>query len=566
MLQIKEAVNVTELSKVSIKLNAKQSSETLFFGDNSQWWRGAVIYQVYPRSFCDTNGDGIGDIRGVIKKLDYIESLGVDALWLSPFFKSPMKDFGYDISDYRDVDPIFGNLSDFDELVAQSKARGIRIMIDQVLSHTSDQHEWFKESRRSKDNAKADWYVWADADSNGNPPNNWISIFGGGAWEWDDVRQQYYLHNFLKSQPDLNYHCDEVRQQILEEMEYWLKRGVDGFRLDAINFCYHDKKLRNNPFKPIEERTGRGFSPDNPYAAQYHLYDNTQRENLEFMEAIRTLLNRYEGSVALGEINSETSLKTLAEYTQGNKRLQMGYNFELLADEFSSAHIKRTVNDLEAVIGEGWPCWAVSNHDVTRVVSRWGTGNHERDFAKMVLALAASLRGTLCVYQGEELGFSEAQIEQHQLKDPFGIEFWPEFKGRDGCRTPMAWTPSHPLAGFSESSSWLPVAKQHIANCVEIQNGDPRSVLNFYRSFLAWRKSEQSLLLGDISFVDAPEELLAFTRTHLERTILVLFNLSDRTTSWQGHANMQTNSPQQGVIATKEEVIISAYGFGYFSV
>ena len=314
-----------------------------------QWWRGAVIYQVYPRSFCDSNADGIGDLQGVISKLDYISSLGVDALWISPFFKSPMKDFGYDISDYRDVDPIFGNLKDFDELVAQAKLRGIKIMIDQVLSHTSDQHEWFKESRQSKDNDKSDWYVWADAKEDGSEPNNWISIFGGSAWHWDETRRQYYLHNFLSSQPDLNFHSDALRAQILEEVEFWLKRGVDGFRLDAINFCYHDKNLRDNPFKPLEKRTGRGFSPDNPYAAQYHHYDNTQDQNLEFLEAVRSLLNKYPGTVALGEINSEDSLKTLSEYTQGDKRLHMGYNFELLADEFSPEHIRNTVNALSLI-------------------------------------------------------------------------------------------------------------------------------------------------------------------------------------------------------------------------
>ncbi len=567
-LRNKEAVIVTELSKVAIKLDAKQSTETLYIGENSQWWRGAVIYQVYPRSFCDTNGDGIGDIRGVIKKLDYIESLGVDALWLSPFFKSPMKDFGYDISDYRDVDPIFGTLEDFDELVAQSKSKGIRIMIDQVLSHTSDQHAWFTESRQSKTNPKADWYVWADADSDGNPPNNWISIFGGGAWEWDEGRQQFYFHNFLRSQPDLNYHCPQVRAQILEEMEFWLKRGVDGFRLDAINFCYHDSQLRDNPFKPEEERTGRGFSSDNPYAAQYHLYDNTQEENLEFMESIRELLDRYDGSVALGEINSETSLKTLAEYTQGNKRLQMGYNFELLADEFSSSHIKNTVNELEAVIGEGWPCWAVSNHDVTRVVTRWGTGEHRNEFAKMILAMAASLRGTLCVYQGEELGYTESPIEQHQLQDPFGIEFWPEFKGRDGCRTPIAWNRDEPLAGFSDKASWLPVAKCHIDNCVEVQDANPDSVLNFYRTFLAWRKGEQTLLVGDIEFVDAPEQLLVFKRTHNAQTTLAIYNLSDQPLVWRCNSKIKPlpSSPSQGVENLNGELTVSKFGFGYFSI
>lgn len=531
---------------------------------NLDWWRGAVIYQVYPRSFNDSNADGIGDLKGIVNKLDYIVDLGVDALWVSPFFKSPMKDFGYDISDYRDVDPIFGTLADFDELLSQSKKSGIKVMIDQVLSHTSDQHQWFQESQSSRDNPKADWYVWADAKADGSPPNNWISIFGGGAWQWSEPRQQYYLHNFLSSQPDLNFHCDDMRKQLLDEIEFWLKRGVDGFRLDAINFCYHDKELRDNPHKPMSERTGRGFSPDNPYAAQYHYFDNTQEENLAFLEDVRSLLDQYPGTVALGEINSEDSLKTLSEYTQGSSRLHMGYNFELLADEFSPEHIKNTVNSLENVIDQGWPCWAVSNHDVIRVVSRWGDGTNNQQFGKMTLALAGSLRGTLCVYQGEELGFTEATIERDQLQDPFGIEFWPEFKGRDGCRTPMAWDQKQPNAGFSSARSWLPVAPEHIENNVQKQQKDPDSVLNFYKKFLAWRSLQAALIEGEIEFIDGPKELLILKRTFNQQTIFACFNLTSSSVQWalphqELIQELESNTEKNGHTFT-----FNAYGFSYF--
>lgn len=547
-------INAANLNTIENDI-VNQSSKQL------DWWRGAVIYQIYPRSFCDSNGDGIGDLAGIVSKLDYISELGVDALWVSPFFKSPMKDFGYDISDYRDVDPIFGSLNDFDTLLAESKKRDIKIMIDQVLSHTSDQHQWFQESRSSKDNPKSDWYVWADAKSDGSAPNNWISIFGGSAWQWDETRQQYYLHNFLSSQPDLNFHCDAMRFQLLDEIEFWLKKGVNGFRLDAINFCYHDKQLRDNPSKPLSERTGRGFSPCNPYAGQYHYFDNTQDENLLFLEDVRNLLNKYPGTVALGEINSEDSLKTLSEYTQGDSRLHMGYNFELLADEFSVEHIKNTVNSLESVIEEGWPCWAVSNHDVTRVVSRWGDGKNNQSFAKMSLALAASLRGTLCVYQGEELGFTEAEIEKDQLQDPFGIEFWPEFKGRDGCRTPIAWNHNLPNAGFSSSTSWLPLSQEHINNNVELQHQDANSVLNFYKLFLKWRKKQAALIEGDIEFIEtAPDGLLIFKRKLASGSLTACFNLTPSNIEW---TNDTSASHQFGIgtSRSKKTITFTPYGF-----
>ncbi|WP_049722860.1 alpha-glucosidase family protein [Gilvimarinus polysaccharolyticus] len=492
---------------------------------NTPWWRGAIIYQVYPRSLMDSNGDGVGDIAGIIDKLDYIASLGVDAIWVSPFFRSPMKDFGYDISDYRDVDPLFGNLDDIDRLIAEAHRRGIKLIIDQVLSHTSDQHAWFQQSRESKDNAKADWYVWADPSEDGTPPNNWLAIFGGSAWEWEPRREQYYLHNFLKSQPDLNFHNPQVRAQILSEVEFWLKRGVDGLRLDAINFCFHDQQLRDNPAKPVAERKGRGFSEDNPYAFQRHIFDNTRPENLGFMEEIRSLMDRYPGAVTLGEISSEDSLATMAEYTQGNKRLHMAYSFELLSDEFSAAYIRQTVETLEQGLGEGWPCWAIGNHDVARVVSRWGAGNQSPQLAKVLNAMLFSLRGSICSYQGEELGLTEASIEQHQLQDPYGITFWPRFKGRDGCRTPMPWS-DEANGGFTAAVPWLPVPQEHLLRAVSVQDPNKDSVLNAYRHFTQWRKQQPALLWGDIQFYDLGKNVLAFSRQTAEQTLLAVFNLS----------------------------------------
>ncbi|QBF81425.1 alpha-glucosidase [Shewanella maritima] len=490
------------------------------------WWKGGVIYQVYPRSLMDSNDDGIGDLRGIINKLEYIASLNVDAIWISPFFKSPMKDFGYDISDYLAIDPMFGSMEDFDELIAKAHERDIKVVIDQVLSHTSDQHAWFEESKQSQDNPKADWYVWADPQQDGTPPNNWLAIFGGCAWEWEPRRKQYYLHNFLKSQPDLNFHNPEVRQAILANVEFWLKKGVDGFRLDAITFCYHDEQLRDNPAKPEDKRQGRGFSEDNPYAYQYHYYNNTRPQTVGFIEELRALINKYPGSVTLGEVSSEDSLATMAEYTQGDERLHMAYSFELLTDDFSAAYIRQTVEELEASIGDGWPCWAIGNHDVERVATRWAKGSDNKDFIKMLNALLFSLRGSVCSYQGEELGLTEAPIEFDQLQDPFGITFWPQFKGRDGCRTPMPWSKQATQGGFSQGKPWLPIPQAHLDKAVDTQVDDANSVLSAYKRFLAWRKQQIALIDGEIKFIDAPESVLAFTRTHNEQQLLVAFNLS----------------------------------------
>lgn len=492
---------------------------------DASWWRGAVIYQIYPRSFLDTNGDGVGDLPGIVERLDYVASLGVDAIWISPFFKSPMADFGYDIADYRDVDPLFGTLADFDRLLTKAHGLGLKVMIDQVLSHTSVEHAWFHESRESRDNAKADWYVWADARDDGSPPNNWLSLFGGSAWQWEPRRGQYYLHNFLAAQPDLNFHNPQVRGAILDSVRFWLDRGVDGVRLDAINFCFHDRQLRDNPPKPKDKRVGRGFSPDNPYAFQYHYYNNTQPENLAFLGELRALMDGYTDVAALGEISSEDSLATMAEYTQPH-RLHMGYSFELLTEDFSATYIRDTVQRLEAKMTQGWPCWAISNHDVERVLSRWGKGRPAGALANLLTAMVCSLRGSVCVYQGEELGLTEAELSYESLRDPYGIAFWPQFKGRDGCRTPMPWDEGE-HAGFSRGTPWLPVPEQHRALAVIRQESDPHSTLHGFRAFMHWRRSHPALRWGDIRFIETAEPVLAFTRSFQGKTVLAVFNLAD---------------------------------------
>jgi len=493
---------------------------------DQDWWRGAVIYQIYPRSFCDANHDGIGDLAGIIDKLEYVASLGVDGIWLSPFFTSPMKDFGYDVSDYRDVDPMFGTLDDFKWLVARAHELGLKLMIDQVLSHTSDQHPWFKESRSSHDNPRANWYVWADPKPDGTPPNNWLSLFGGSAWQWDSRRRQYYLHNFLTSQPDLNFYQAEVQDELLDVARFWLQLGVDGFRLDTANFYFHDSQLRDNP-PDGEGARPLGVPEQTPYSMQRHVYDLSRPENLEFLARLRTLLDEFPGSTTVGEIAAADPLVIMAQYTSGNDKLHMAYTFDLLNVYRTPEYIRQVVGKLESRIGDGWPCWALSNHDVARHISRWGNAESDpRAYAKVLLALLTSLRGSVCLYQGEELGLPEADVPYDKLQDPYGIEFWPDYKGRDGCRTPMVWNDGL-NGGFSTADPWLPVVDDHLPLAVSVQERQPDSMLHHYRDFLKWRKGNPALVKGDIHFLGEVGEL-SFVRRVEQQHVLVMINLTDR--------------------------------------
>ncbi|MER8714027.1 alpha-glucosidase family protein [Mesorhizobium sp. M1295] len=512
-------------------------------GDNAEWWRGCVIYQIYPRSFQDTTGDGSGDLLGITSRLAHVASLGVDAVWLSPFFKSPMADMGYDVSDYCAVDPMFGTSEDFDALIAEAHRLGLKVIIDQVLSHSSDRHEWFVESRTSRDNAKADWYVWADAKPDGTAPNNWLSLFGGPAWEWDATRRQYYLHNFLASQPDLNFHNPQVQDALLETVRFWLERGVDGFRLDTVNYYVHDRWLRSNP--PLAESVAGTNTATSPYFYQEHLFDKTQPENLAFLRRFRALLDEYEGRAAVGEIGDESrSLQTLAAYTGGGDKLQMSYTFDLLGPQFSAAHVRGCVEAFESTVFDGWVCWAFSNHDVVRHVSRWTRPGGDPDrVAKFSIVLLSCLRGSICLYQGEELGLEEAELAFEDLRDPFGIRFWPEIKGRDGCRTPMVWEAGADNAGFSTGKPWLPVPANHRARAVDVQDGEQTSVLASYRAMLALRKQHPALVRGSIRFLDAEGDVLAFIRECGDEKLLCVFNFADEPAGWQSPPDLDVIEP-----------------------
>ncbi|MCH4562449.1 alpha-amylase family glycosyl hydrolase [Halomonas sp. EGI 63088] len=487
--------------------------------DRTDWWRGATIYQIYPRSFLDANGDGIGDLKGITARLDHVASLNVDAIWLSPFFTSPMDDFGYDVADYCDVDPMFGTLDDFRALVERAHELGLRVIIDQVLSHSSDQHPWFQESRQDRTNPKADWYVWADPRPDGTPPNNWMAAFSGRAWTFDARRRQYYLHNFLPSQPDLNFHNPEVQQAQLDNLRFWLELGVDGFRFDVVNYYFHDPALTDNPPMPRER-----VQPGNPQSYQFQQHNIEQPENLPYLERIRALLDEYPGSTTVGEIAGNDQLPTMAAYTQGESRLHMAYTFDLLGSTGDAAELHDVLARFRELGEDTWPCWALSNHDVERSATSWG---EER--ALLALTVLCSLRGSLCLYQGEELGLPEAELAYEDLQDPFGINLWPEVKGRDGCRTPMVWEDA-PNGGFCPEGvpPWLPVFARHRPLAVERQDQAPDSLLNRVRQLLKLRADSDTLRQGEQQLIAPealPEDVFGVVRQSGEQRLLCLAHL-----------------------------------------
>ncbi|WP_147127083.1 alpha-amylase family glycosyl hydrolase [Shimia ponticola] len=490
--------------------------------ETNDWWRGSVTYQIYPRSFMDASGDGVGDLRGIIDRLDHVGSLGVDAIWLSPVFPSPMADMGYDVSDYKGIDPVFGTMKDFDEMIEKAHSLGLKVIIDQVLSHASDQHPYFEESRSSRDNPKADWFVWADPKPDGTPPNNWLAIFGGSSWEWDSRRKQYYMHNFLSEQPDWNFHNPEVQDYMLDNMRFWLDRGVDGFRLDTVNFYFHDQILRDNAANPLPWAQ----EAVRPFEMQYTLFSKNRPENIGFLERMRALLDEYDGRTMVGEVgDSHHAIDLMGEYTSG-KRLHMAYSFEMLGPDYSPRHFRERIEAFFKGAPEGWPCWAFSNHDVRRHVTRWQ--DHAKDseaLAKQAAALLLAFEGSICIYQGEELGQLDTKMEFHELTDPEAINFWPEAHGRDGCRTPMTWDKDAPNGGFSVANkTWLPVKQPQLDRAVSTQGED--SVLAFYKEMLALRSATPDLKVGKISFLDLPDPILGFERG--DKTVC-LYNLSPET-------------------------------------
>ncbi len=501
------------------------------------WWRGAVIYQIYPRSFRDTNGDGIGDLAGIAEGLDYIAGLGVDGIWISPFFTSPMKDFGYDVADYCGIDPSFGTFADFDRIIEKAHGLGLKVIIDQVYSHTSDEHAWFKESRADRTNPKADWYVWADPRPDGSPPSNWQSVFGGSAWQWDGPRKQYYLHNFLTSQPDLNVHNRQVQDALLDVARFWLARGVDGFRLDALNFAMHDPELRDNPPSgtPMELVT-------RPFDMQIKQFNQSHPDITGFLERIRQTIDEFPGRFTVAEVGGPEPLAEMKAFTHGGKRLDSAYNFDFLyAPRLTAPLVRASLSQWSGEPGEGWPSWAFSNHDAPRAVTRWTLDGDMARASRLNLLLLLALRGNPIIYQGEELGLPQGEVAFEDLQDPEAIANWPHTLGRDGARTPMPWAAGAPQAGFSSANrTWLKLDPVHTGFAVDRQAADPGSTLAYARALLAARRQHAALAAGGITLLDTPEDILAFLREDDSGRVLCVFNLGEAPGHWSAPASLGT--------------------------
>ncbi len=484
------------------------------------WWQGAVIYQIYVRSFCDGNGDGVGDFAGLRRKLDYLAALGIDGIWLSPIHPSPNRDWGYDVSDYEDIHPDYGTQAEFDALLAEAHARGLRVLTDEVLAHTSDQHPWFCESLLG--GSKADWYVWAPPQGDGTPPNNWLSAFAGEAWAYHPVRRQYYHHKFLRQQPKLNWRNPEARRSAVAVLDYWLSRGVDGFRLDVANAYLHDPTLTNNPPVPVEKRTAAHWS--HAPNLQYHFYDSNLAENIEVLDEIRRAVERYPNRFVMGEFSEEPG--RCGAFAASDRGLHSGYTFPLLQANVLSPDFIREHYAVLARYPGHWPSIAFCNHDTVRTLTRFGGKDAPSALAKLMLALLLSLKGTTLLYQGEELGLPEADLRRDQLKDPVGDLYYPFHKGRDGCRTPMPWDTRQPNLGFTLGTPWLPLSPAHRALAVSEQTADQNSMLAFAQRFLAVRKANAALQWGEIDFRNIPPPLLVFERTLGSERILCVFNMS----------------------------------------
>lgn len=510
------------------------------------WWQTAVIYQIYPRSFQDSNGDGIGDLPGITRRLPYLAGLGVDAIWISPFYPSPMADFGYDVADYTDVDPLFGTLADFDELLANAHELGLKVIIDIVPNHTSDQHPWFLESRSSRDNAKRDWYVWRDAKPDGSPPNNWLSAFGGGAWEWDEATGQLYLHTFIPEQPDLNWRNPEVVEAMHDVYRFWLDRGVDGFRIDVAHRIMKDPDLRDNPPKPGADGT---FKSMGEYETQHHLNDMGHPDVHDAYRDVRAVVDGYDPPrVTIGEVHIFDWEEWVRYYGDDLDGMHMPFNFTLLYVPWDAAAVRDRIDELEGVLPEGaWPSYVLGNHDEPRLATRFGP---ER--ARLAAMLLLTLRGTPTLYYGDELGMTEVFIAPADQQDPWAIRE-PEL-GRDGCRTPMQWDASG-SAGFSDADRdrlWLPLTPDQATVNVETLDHSSTSILTLYRRLLRLRRDMPALHQGSYVPIEGmPDGVFGFLRAFETERVYAVLNFGDRPVTI-AHASVDAAEP---IISTRLEPV-----------
>jgi alpha-glucosidase len=481
--------------------------------DDKVWWRHGIFYQIYPRSFQDSNADGVGDISGVIDRLPYLRALGIDAIWLSPIFPSPMADFGYDIADYIGIDPLFGTMADFDALIEAAHGAGLKIILDLVPNHTSDQHPWFIESRRSRDSAKRDWYIWREPRADGGPPNNWLSEFGGSAWEYDAATRQYYYHAFLAQQPDLNWRNPEVRQAIYDVMRFWLRKGVDGFRVDVIWHLIKDAGFRDNPPNP-DFREGQP-----PHQKVLPLYTADQPDVHDVIEEMRRVVDEFNGRVLIGEIYLPLE-RLVAYYGKDLKGAHLPFNFALLSAPWNARAIERIIHDYEGALPRGaWPNWVLGNHDRPRVASRVG-----REQARVAVMLLLTLRGTPTLYYGDEIGMRQVAIAPEQVRDPLERNVPGIGVGRDGCRTPMQWDATI-YAGFSTTPPWLPLSDDFLHENVVNLEADERSILCLYSALIALRKQLPQLASGDYVPIAAEGNLLVYRRQSERKSVVIALNL-----------------------------------------
>ncbi len=480
------------------------------------WWQTGIIYQVYPRSFQDSNGDGIGDLKGVISRLDYLKWLGVRTLWLSPFYPSPMKDFGYDIKDYTGIDPMFGTMEDFDELIREVHRHGMKIVLDLVPNHSSDQHPWFLESRSSLDNPKRDWYIWHDPKPDGSPPNNWLAMFGGTAWEWDEQTGQYYYHAFLKEQPDLNWRNPEVQHAMLNVMRFWLDKGVDGFRVDVMWHMIKDAQLRDNP---VNSSYMPGLAT---YEQLLPVYSTDQPEVHEIVRSMRRLLDEYDERMMIGEIYLPIH-KLVTYYGTENNGAHLPFNFLMISLPWDARTIATAIDEYEGMLPtNGWPNWVLSNHDQPRITSRVGAYQ-----AKVATILLLTLRGTPTLYYGDEIGMRDVPIPFDEVQDPQGLNMPDKNLSRDPSRTPMQWDDTE-HAGFTTGKPWLRLDQSFKRRNVAVQKNNPYSVLMFYKRLIRLRQTEPALMYGRYIPVHADQQMIAYIREAGETRFLIVLNLSHR--------------------------------------